>query len=125
MYDKGKVITGLVIFVLIVTFPVWYNVRGAQHIPNPKILTKVKHCVKPLDYMRADHMKLLIDWRYEVVREGDRAKVTVDGVQYERSLVNGCMKCHVSEKKFCDQCHEYVDVNPYCWDCHIKPKETE
>ena len=124
MYDKGKILTGLAIFVIIVTFPIWYNASGAQHIPNPKLPTKLKHCVKPLAYMRADHMKLLLEWRDEVVRDGDRAKVTVDGIQYDRSLQNGCMYCHTSKVKFCDECHKYAAVEPYCWDCHIQPKET-
>ncbi len=124
MYDKGKVLTGLAIFVIIVTFPIWYNVSGAEHIPNPQILTKAKNCVRPLDYMRSSHMTLLLDWRDEVLRDGNRAKVTVDGVQYQKSLQNGCMYCHVSKVKFCDECHKYVAIEPYCWDCHVKPKET-
>ncbi len=124
MYDKGKVLTGLAIFVIIVTFPIWYNVSGAERVPNPKILTKAKNCVKPLKYMRSSHMKLLLDWRDEVLRDGNRAKVTVDGVQYQKSLQNGCMKCHVSKAKFCDECHRYAAIEPYCWDCHVQPKET-
>jgi hypothetical protein len=124
MYDKGKVLTGLAIFVIIVTFPIWYSVSGAEKYPNPQILTKAKNCVLPLDSMRSNHMKLLIDWRDEVLRDGNRAKVTVDGVQYQKSLQNGCMFCHKSKVKFCDECHRYAAVEPYCWDCHVKPKET-
>ena len=48
----------------------------------------------------------------------------VEGVKYDRSLMNGCMKCHTEKKKFCDECHTYTSVKPYCWDCHYVPKET-
>lgn len=124
MYDKGKVLTGLAIFVIIVTFPFWYNVGGASKAPNPELPTKMKNCVKPLDYMRTSHMKLLLQWRDEVLRDGKREKITVDGIEYEKSLGNGCLYCHESEEKFCNQCHQYAAVDPYCWDCHIKPKES-
>jgi hypothetical protein len=69
-------------------------------------------------------MKVLDDWRDEVLRDGDRTPVEVDGVKYEKSLMNGCMKCHTEKKKFCDECHTYTSVKPYCWDCHFLPKET-
>jgi hypothetical protein len=74
--------------------------------------------------MRTSHMKLLDDWRDEVLRDGDRTPIEVDGVKYEKSLMNGCMKCHEDKKKFCDECHTYASVKPYCWDCHFLPKET-
>ncbi len=31
--------------------------------------------------------------------------VTVDGKQYKKSLMMGCLKCHTDKKKFCEQCH--------------------
>jgi hypothetical protein len=41
------------------------------------------------------------------------------------SLQNSCMKCHSNKKEFCDKCHNYVAVKPYCWSCHIAPKEDK
>jgi hypothetical protein len=41
------------------------------------------------------------------------------------SLQNGCMQCHSNKKKFCDECHNYLSVKPFCWDCHIQPAEKE
>jgi hypothetical protein len=35
------------------------------------------------------------------------------------------MECHSNKTKFCDQCHNYMGVAPYCWDCHIAPKENQ
>jgi len=74
--------------------------------------------------MRSSHMVLINEWRDEVIRTGNRTKVTVQGKEYDKSLMLGCMKCHINKKKFCDECHLYTSVNPYCWDCHFLPKET-
>ncbi|MBW2266037.1 MAG: hypothetical protein JRF28_07735 [Deltaproteobacteria bacterium] len=43
------------------------------------------------------------------------------------SLQNTCMSdnCHAKKTEFCDQCHDYTAVEPYCWDCHIVPKEPK
>jgi hypothetical protein len=38
-------------------------------------------------------------------------------------LQNTCLNCHNNKSKFCDQCHNYAEVTPYCWECHIEPKE--
>ena len=124
MYDKGKVLTGLAVFIVIASLPLWFNVGGEAKVPNPELPKNVKNCVKPVEYMRTSHMKLLLEWRDEVLRDGNRGKVTVDGVEYQKSLQNGCMLCHTSKVKFCDECHRYAAVKPYCWDCHIQPKET-
>ncbi|MFO7606863.1 MAG: sulfate reduction electron transfer complex DsrMKJOP subunit DsrJ [Desulfurivibrionaceae bacterium] len=126
MYDTGKIIPGLLVFVGLVTFPVWYAFgTDAGQPPNPEKPTKARQCVAATDYMRTSHMVLLDDWRDNVVREGgDRRAKTADGTEYVRSLQNGCMNCHTSKQKFCDECHTYVAVKPYCWDCHIQPKEA-
>ena len=123
MYDQGKVLTGLAIFVIFITFPIWYNVAGKEHFPKPLKPEGVKQCVKDTDYMRSSHMQLLNQWRDEVVRTGKRENIEVDGKQYQKSLQNGCMACHTSRQKFCTECHQYVAVKPYCWDCHVEPKE--
>ena len=123
MYDGGKIIPGLIIFVGLLTFPIWSSSGDAGKIPNPEKPVGVKECVKPVAYMRTTHMQLLNDWRDEVLREGNREPITIAGVEYEKSLMNGCMSCHTDKKKFCDECHQYTSVKPYCWDCHIPPKE--
>lgn len=125
MYDRGKVLTGLAIFVIIVTFPVWYNMVNAQNVPKPELPKDVKQCVGKLDYMRTSHMVLLGNWRDEVVRTENRKVVEVGGKQYVKSLQLGCMVCHPDRVKFCDGCHNYAAVNPFCWDCHFQPKETK
>jgi hypothetical protein len=132
MYDENKVIPMIIIFVIIVTFPLWYNLGKAAPRPDPKIDTpviqqmKVKQCIEPKAVMITTHMKILDEWRYQVVR-GDfkRTMTTADGRVFDKSLQNGCMKCHSNKTQFCDQCHNYMVVKPFCWDCHIAPKETK
>jgi len=120
MHDAGKVTAGLVIFLALVTLPVWYQAaRGAE--PGPPELaaaTGGEECVAPSQYMRALHMDLLNVWRDEAVRDGDRTYVGVGGKKYEKSLAGTCMGCHSSREAFCDRCHEYVGTEPHCWDCH-------
>jgi hypothetical protein len=42
------------------------------------------------------------------------------------SLSNTCLDCHSNKAEFCDRCHNYASVSPYCWDCHIdNPKENK
>ena len=124
MYDSGKIIPGLIIFVLFITFPVWYNHGDAGAVPQPELPKNAKECVLPAADMRADHMQLLNQWRDEVLRTGDRSfNVKIGDKLYQKSLMNTCMQCHTSKKKFCDTCHTYASVSPYCWDCHVAPVE--
>ena len=126
MYDKGIIIPGLIVFVGLVTFPLWYGLSTtAGPLPNPEKPTNAKECVESVEFMRSSHMVLLNEWRDNIVRSGGTRKgTTADGTEYVRSLQKGCMNCHTSKKKFCDECHTYAAVKPYCWDCHIQPKET-
>jgi hypothetical protein len=129
MYDGGKIITGLVIFFFLVTIPFLVNIGKATPKPEPKIDTPViqqmavKKCIESKEEMKTAHMQMLNSWRDWVVRDGDRIYVASDGKHYNMSLQNTCMKCHSNKKKFCDECHNYVAEKPYCWDCHIEPKE--
>jgi len=126
MYDKGKIIPGLIVFVGLITFPIWYGFGSeAGPFPQPQKPTNAENCVEPVEFMRSSHMVLLNEWRDDIVRSGGTRKGrTSEGISYVRSLQKGCMKCHVSKQKFCDVCHTYAAVNPYCWDCHIQPKEA-
>jgi hypothetical protein len=132
MYDGWKIIVGLIIFVGIATFPFVYDIgKASVPPPDPKIDTPeiqkmaVKKCVESKSFMKAEHMVMINDWRDAVVREGNRLYTASDGQQYAMSLQNTCMKCHSNKSKFCDECHNYVGVKPYCWDCHIEPKEEK
>lgn len=125
MYDGGKIIPGLIVFVGLITFPIWYNAGNAGDVPKPVKPTDAKECVESKEYMRTSHMVLLNQWRDNIVRDaGSRVGHTASGDEYVRSLQKGCMKCHSNKEKFCDTCHEYAAVKPYCWDCHLAPQEA-
>ena len=93
--------------------------------PKPTITKAVKgeHCVEPNDYMRRNHMKLLMHQRDETVIEGVRTK---------KYSLKECINCHASEKTgsvaagkddFCVSCHSYAAVKIDCFDCHsTKPQ---
>jgi hypothetical protein len=129
MYDKGKILPGLLIFVALATAPFWWNPvfgKGAAGAAPPKLAKPAgaKECVRDTAFMRTSHMQLLLEWRETAVRDGERSFSTATGPE-AKSLTNTCLtKCHASKKEFCDQCHQYLAVRPFCWDCHLVPKET-
>lgn len=127
--------------------------KAPDPVLTPKA-KEAKECVAPTPYMKAYHMQLLDEWRHEVVRDGERYYTTgkrgdkrfdrklmdmgrhfaagvgeddqiESGKVYYKSLQVTCLDCHSNKSKFCDQCHDYMGVVPYCWDCHIEPKEKE
>lgn len=102
MYDSGKIIAGMVIFLCLITFPVWYNVVSgkAAYTPKPEIVTKEKQCVEPKEYMRAKHMELMNQWRNSVVREGKRVYTGFKGKSYDMSLTRTCLGCHSNKAQF-------------------------
>ncbi len=125
MYNKTMIITGLVIFVLMVTFPVWYNRLDAGPLPKPELPPGgEKECVASAKVMRDTHMQLLNEWRDDVLRNSDRVALTVGGKEYRKGLQMACMECHSNKEKFCDTCHDYVAVTPDCWTCHLTPVEA-
>jgi len=133
MYDGWKIILGVIIFIGLMAFPIYYGFGKATPPPDPKVDTpeimklpeSERKCIEPKDFMKTAHMKMLDDWRDWVVRDGMTVFIASDGKQYTMSLQNTCMNCHSNKKEFCDECHNYTAVSPYCWDCHIEPKENE
>jgi len=151
MYDGGKIIVGLIIGLGLLVSPFFYDIGQVAKPPDPQLTPKAKEagaCVAPTPYMRSFHMQLLDDWRNTVVRDGDRFYDTAKGTWhlkvadflgyetesghkvpepkvYYKSLQVTCLDCHSNKSKFCDQCHNYVGMVPYCWDCHIEPKENQ
>ena len=131
MNDKNIIITGLIIFFVFLTFPFWYNLGKASPVPEPKLTDKAKaakECVEPKEYMKVEHMQILDIWRDGVVREANRVYISEKGKKFNMSLSTGddsCMGCHSNKADFCDKCHDYTSVTPYCWDCHIEPPKEK
>jgi len=133
IYNGKKILIGLIIFVALVASPFFLNMGKDKATAKPDIkidtpeISKLedKRCVEPREVMRATHMKILDTWRDSVVRNGDRGQILISGKKYDKSLENGCLKCHSNKEEFCDKCHVYLDVKPACWECHIAPKEKK
>jgi hypothetical protein len=124
MRDGGKIAAGLAVFFAAALFPIWSNLFAGKPVPpEPKIVTKEKQCIEPKQTMRDTHMEILNAWRQRVVREGQRTTRTAAGKTVNMSLTGTCLSCHSNKKEFCDTCHNYMAVSPYCFDCHVEPKE--
>lgn len=123
MKNKGLIITGLVVVLIIALTPLWWNLfaGSSDAAPEPKLSDKAKEkqfCVESKDFMKKEHMQLLDEWREDVVRHAKRTYINSKGEEYDMSLTNTCLDCHSNKSEFCDACHNYTSVRPYCWDCH-------
>jgi hypothetical protein len=128
MHDGWKIVAGLAVFVLLVTSPLVYNAVSADPADVPELVDPPngsRQCVEDAAWMRASHMDLLNDWRDAVVREGRRDYTSgLTGTVHDMSLSKTCTGCHSNKDEFCDRCHTYMAVAPYCWDCHVEPEEV-
>jgi hypothetical protein len=119
---------------------VWRIVDGEMRYlvrPNEDMssLSFYDGCVEDWEYMRSDHMILLIEWRDSVVRDGDTSQVEINGRHYAKSLTKTCLQCHTDYEAFCNNCHQFANALPAwparnnmdgeagvrCWNCHIQP----
>ncbi len=92
-------------------------------VPKPAIPDAIKgeQCVEDTDFMRKNHMELLLHQRDETVHKGIRTK---------KHSLKECFTCHVvkdkdnkpltvsSPKHFCRECHDYAAVSIDCFQCH-------
>jgi len=129
MYDGKKIIPGLILFLVLLTYPIWHNTVSGKtsYVPKPELPTDKakKECVEPKTFIRVNHKTLLEDWKFSVVRKGVRIYTASNKKTYTMDLNRTCMNCHTDKTKFCDQCHTYMGVTNKCWDCHIYPKEVK
>jgi len=123
MIDGGRAIGGAFLAVLRGAAPAW--VASAGGAPGPVLSRPVSpgDCVEPAAAMRRDHPALLVAWRDQVVRRGDRWHRTADGRRLRVSLTRTCLGCHGGAAAFCDRCHEEAGITPRCWDCHPRSPE--
>jgi hypothetical protein len=92
---------------------------AAGRVPKPTVdAGRGEKCVADTDFMRRNHMKLLLHQRDETVH---------DGIRGTKFTLNGCIECHASIKNrsvigsnqnFCQGCHSYAAVNLDCFECH-------
>lgn len=130
----AAIAAGLAVFVA-----AWFFIQAGHHGSAPAIAADAvapavaspakgapvdsAKCILPTDYMRAHHMQVLDKWRKDSVRKGNRTFVNPEGAHFDKSL-NACLGCHGSNPMFCFMCHEYANVKPTCWNCHLSPMEV-
>jgi hypothetical protein len=139
MNDKRVIVVGLVIALVVLTFPFWYTLGAGRPDPPPEFKRADADCVE--DDMRARHMSLLNEWRDAVVRDGEKKPYISKAYKtsHKMSLTETCLSgCHATATNpkpasvgeecptptratFCHQCHNYANVQPTCWDCHVEP----
>lgn len=124
MYKGGRIIAFAAIFCLVVLSPFMVNAFGAPSGPDVSLDTPAinamenKQCIVSTQDIKDNHMQMLDQWRNDVVREGSRDFTNSSGQVYEKSLDGTCLECHSNRQEFCDKCHDYAGVKPYCWECH-------
>lgn len=122
MNKKGIIVAGLILFLVVITLPIWYSLAFAEEVQMPELEmpTNATHCIEDASWMRANHMDLLNDWRDAVVRDAQRDYTSTSGETCTMSLTGTCLSCHTNRETFCNRCHTYADVEPTCWDCHVE-----
>ncbi len=105
---------------LLVSTPVW-----AADSLIPKLdIGKGGKCVEEPQWMRKNHMHVLLHQRDETVHQGIR-----DG-KYSLKV---CIECHASTKddsvigradSFCEGCHRYEAVKIDCFECHSSKRKS-
>ena len=125
MYNAKAVIIGIVIFVAVFSSPFWTSWIGQDYTKTGVVLPAgEKQCIEDTEFMRAQHMRLLDEWRDQALREENRVyESALNGKKWVISLQNTCLKCHSNYAEFCAKCHVANSVYPYCWTCHIIPTE--
>lgn len=125
MYNAKAVTIGIAIFLIIFSTPFWLSWIGRDYTKTGiVILPDETSCIEDTEFMRANHMRLLDEWRDEALRKENREyKSALNGKVWLISLQRTCMKCHSNYSEFCEKCHVANSVYPYCWTCHIIPGE--
>ena len=96
----------------------------ASRVPKPvHVIAKGENCVEPIEFMRKNHMEVLLHHRDRTMHQG---------VRTTQHSLKGCVECHANpqtgsvaagKEDFCQSCHAYAAVKIDCFECHsTKPK---
>ncbi len=89
-------------------------------IPHPP-KGKGEHCVAPTEFMRRNHMSMMMHQRDETVHEGVRGKPFSIAKCVDCHAVTGADGKPVSyadSRHFCRSCHDFAAVSIDCFQCH-------
>lgn len=95
-----------------------------SRVPKPvHVKAKGEQCVEPVEFMRKNHMEVLLHHRDRTMHQG---------VRTTQHSLKGCVECHANpqtggvasgKEDFCQSCHAYAAVKIDCFECHAtKPK---
>lgn len=124
MYKAHRIVIFLVVALGIFTAPLLINhgqaaAQMSSDLNTPEIeALSEQACIESTEYMRAEHMHLLDEWRNEVIREGNTEYTATSGEVYTMSLEKTCFSCHSNRAEFCLSCHDSLAVETDCWNCH-------
>lgn len=103
--------------------------NAAGRVPYPIIPRgQGEKCVEDTDFMRRNHMILLMQQRDDTM---------LKGIRNGRFGLKECVACHAvagpdgmpvtvtSSKHFCRSCHDYAAVNIDCFQCHASRPDVE
>ncbi len=120
--DLKVLIRALVVMVLLaLCMP---SVWAAQDTPYKLDIGKGGQCVRDPQWMRKNHMHLLIHQRDEVVHKG---------IRDDKISLKNCVECHASTRddsviarddSFCVACHRYEAVKIDCFECHSGTRKS-
>ena len=112
----------LIIALLLMTSVGFSADAGESRVPLPEVpKAKGDACIRDTDFMRRNHMDLLLHQRDDTVHQGIRPKQT---------QLTACLDCHAvpgadghpvtykDPKHFCRACHDYAAVKIDCFSCH-------
>ena len=123
MIERRHVIaTGAVVLASIIGLTI-----AQSDVPYPDIPRgQGESCVEDTDFMRRNHMNVLLHKRDETV---------INGIRTKQHSLKKCISCHAvagsdaipvtveSPKHFCRSCHDYTAVKIDCFDCHASRPE--
>lgn len=111
----------VVMLLLVLCMP---SVWAAQDTPYKLDIGKGGQCVRDPQWMRKNHMHLLIHQRDKVVHQG---------IRDDKISLKNCIECHASTKddsviaredSFCVACHRYEAVKIDCFECHSGTRKS-
>jgi predicted CXXCH cytochrome family protein len=119
---RGVIVIGAVVLAGILGLTV-----AQSDVPYPDIPRgQGEFCVEDTEFMRRNHMNVLLHQRDETM---------INGIRSKQHSLKECISCHAvkgsdaipvtveNPKHFCRSCHDYAAVKIDCFQCHASRPE--